>query len=77
MAQLKDATMQEVVSWNGDQDHWNITFLINPNDWEEEGVLSLLAKLANTIVVLEGEDEIHWPYNTWVFHHQKVPSKVF
>jgi len=32
MARFKDATMQQVVSWNGDQNHWNIIFLRSPND---------------------------------------------
>ena len=63
MAPLKDACAK-VVSYNGDQNHWNITFLRSPNDWEEEDVLSLLALLANTKVVLKGEDEIHWPHDS-------------
>ena len=55
--------MQEVVSWNGDQNHWNITFLRSVHDWEEEDVFSLLALLSIINVALEGEDEIHWPHN--------------
>lgn len=53
-----------MVSWNGDQNHGNITFFRSKNDWEEEEVLSLLALLANTNVVLEGKDEIYWPHNS-------------
>ena len=34
------------------------TFLKSPNDWEEEGVLRLLALLANRKVSYEGDDEI-------------------
>jgi len=41
MAQLKEAIVHEVVSWNGDQFHWNITFLRRPNNWEEEVVMRL------------------------------------
>jgi len=37
-------------------------FLISPNYWEEEYVLSLQALLANTNI-FEGEDEIHGPHN--------------
>jgi len=33
MARCKDASMQQVVSWNGDQYHWNISFSRSPNDW--------------------------------------------
>ena len=35
MALLKDATLHDVVSWNGDQSHWSVTFSRSPNDWEE------------------------------------------
>jgi len=30
--------VQQVVSCNGDQNHWNITFLRSLKDWEEECV---------------------------------------
>jgi len=32
MARLKYATVQEVVSWNGDISHWNLAFVRNLND---------------------------------------------
>ena len=64
MARLKEATVHEVVSWNGNQYHWNITFLRSPNDWEEEDVLRLLALLANMKVSYEGDDEILWPHDS-------------
>ena len=64
MAQLKDATTQEVVSWNGDQIHWNITFLRSLNEWQEEDMDSLLGFLANTNIVFQGEDDIHWSHNS-------------
>ena len=58
MARFKDATVNHVVSWNGDQCHWNITFSRSPNDWEEESVLSLLALLADSKVESVGDDMI-------------------
>jgi len=30
--------LQDVVSWNGDQRHWNIPFARSPNDGEGESV---------------------------------------
>jgi len=56
MARFKDETVQPVVSWNGDQNHWNIIFSRNPNDWEAESILDLLALLANTKVTPVGDD---------------------
>jgi len=64
IAQLKDATIQAVVTWNGDQNHGNITFFRSLNEWEEEDVLRLLATLANANVVLEREEKVHWPCNS-------------
>ena len=63
MARCKDASVQQVVSWNGDQYHWNISFSRSPNDWEEEKVLDLLALLANISVVQVGEDKMIWPHD--------------
>jgi len=47
MTHLKNATVHEVVSWNGDICHWNLTFVRSLNDWEEDSIGSLLALLAN------------------------------
>jgi len=52
------------VSRNGDQNHWNITFLRSPNDWEEESVLNLLVLLANTKVALVDDDKFIWPHGS-------------
>jgi len=57
-----EATVEEVISWNDKQNHWHIAFMRSPNDWEEEGVLSLLALLVNTKVGFKGDDEILSPY---------------
>lgn len=62
MAPFKDATMQQVVSSNGDQNHWNITFLRSPNDWEKESVLSLLACYKN--VALVADDKMIWSHDS-------------
>ena len=64
MARCKDASVQQVVSWNGDQYHWNISFSRSPNDWEEEKMLDLLALLANIKVVQVGEDKMIWPHDS-------------
>ena len=41
MARLKYATVKEVVSWNGDISHWNLTFVRSHNDWEENSICNL------------------------------------
>ena len=41
MIPLKEATVHEVVCWNGNQCHLSITFLRSLNDGEEEGVMRL------------------------------------
>jgi len=63
MTLLKEATMHDVVSWNGDQSHWNVTFSRCPSDWKEESVCNFFASLAKVKVLLEGTDEIIWPYD--------------
>ena len=45
LALLKEATVHDVVSWKGDQSHWNITFSRSPNDWQEESVSDFFAHL--------------------------------
>ena len=45
MACFRDVTVQQVVPWNGDQNHWNIIFSRSPTDWEEENNLALLANV--------------------------------
>ena len=53
--------MQEVVSWDEDQKHWYITFLRSLNEWKEEGVLRLLALLADMKAAFEVDDKVLWP----------------
>jgi len=57
---LKNATVQDVVSWNGAQSHWNISFSRILNDWEDNKVCSFLATLAKINVLPEGIDKIVW-----------------
>jgi len=64
MARLKYVTVQEVVSWNGDISHWNLTFVRNLNDWEEDSICNLLPVLAGKEVLSQGKDEIVWPLNS-------------
>jgi len=64
MASFKDATVQQVVSWNGDQNHWNKIFSRCPNDQEEASVLKLLVLLANTKVALVAHDMIIWQHDS-------------
>jgi len=45
MARFKDATIQEVVSQNGDTCHCNLTFVSSLNDSKEDSICSLLALL--------------------------------
>ena len=73
MARFKDATVQQAVSWNGDENHWNITFLRSPNDLEEESVLNLLALLANTKAAPMGDDKIFRPHDSNVGRFMKDP----
>jgi len=61
MARLKNATVKEVVSWNGDVNHWDLNFVRNLNDWKEHSVCNLLAVLAGKKVLHQGNDEIMWP----------------
>jgi len=63
MTRFKDAAVQQVGSWNGDQNQWNIIFSRSPNDWEEESVLNLLVLLANSKVAPVGDDKIIWPHD--------------
>ena len=64
MARLKHATIHEVVSWNGDASHWNLAFVRNLNDWEEDSFCELLAILAGKEVLSQEKDEIVWPFNS-------------
>jgi len=64
MARFKCATIQEVVSRNGDTCHWNLTFVRSLNDWEEVNICSLLALLVGKEVLPEGKDEIVWWLNS-------------
>jgi len=41
----KDGTVHQMLSWNGEQIHWDLSLVRSPNDWEEESVCNLLAKL--------------------------------
>ena len=62
MASSSEATVQEILSWNGSEHFWNITFTRSPNDWEEESILDLLSLLADSKVNVHpgGEDQIVW-----------------
>jgi len=59
---MRDTTEQEVLSWNGSQHFWDITFTRSPNDSEEEGILNLLSLLAdlNVHVHSKGEYKVVW-----------------
>jgi len=58
MTRLKDATGQDVISWNEDSSHQNSRSL---NDWEEENILNLLALLVDPELWAEVDDETIWP----------------
>jgi len=64
MACLKYAMVKEVISWNGDISHWNLTFVRSLNDGEEDNICNLLAVLAGKEVLSQGKDEIVWPLNS-------------
>jgi len=64
MAHLMNAMVREVVSWNGDICHWNLTFVRSRNDWEEDSICSLLALFAGEEVFPQGNDDIVWPLNS-------------
>jgi len=66
IAYLRDATVQEVLSWNENQHYWDITFTRILNDWEEESILNLLSLLPdlNVDVHLESEDKIVWSHGS-------------
>ena len=64
MAHFKDATIQEVVYRNCNTGHWNLTFMRTLSDWKEDSICSLLALLAGTWVLSQGNDEIVWPLNS-------------
>jgi len=55
---LKYAAVQEVVSWNGDISHWNLTFVRNLNDWEKDSICNLLGVLVGKKVLSQGKDKI-------------------
>ena len=62
MTHLKNAMVDEVVSWNVDICHWNLTFVRSLNDWEEDSVWGLLALLAVSRSC--PNDEIVWRLNS-------------
>ena len=47
MARHKNAMVHDVIFWNGNVYHWNLTFVRSLNDWEEGSICSLLALLAS------------------------------
>ena len=61
MARFQDAMVQEVISWNGDQSHWNLSLLRSPNDWEKDSACNLLPQLADMKAAPQSTDEIVWP----------------
>ena len=64
MARHKNATVLDVVSWNGNVYHWDLSFVRSLNDWEEDTVWSMLALLASKEVLPQGNDVIVWPFNS-------------
>jgi len=77
MTLLKDASVHDVVSWNADQSHWNISFSRSPNDWEEDSVCGFLVTLAKMNVLPKGIDKIVWPYYPKSsFTNQELLSKA-
>ena len=77
MACFKDATVCEVISWNGDQIHWDLSLLRRPNDSEEESVCNLLAKLVDMGVVPQGNDELVWPHDQKGFSISRIFVMLF
>jgi len=63
MDQLRDATVHQMLSWNREQIHWNLSLVRSPNDWEEESVCNLFAKLAAMEGRPQGDDELAWPHD--------------
>ena len=61
MARHKNATVHDVIFWNGDVYHWNLTFVRSLNDWEEGSICSLLALLASKEFLPQGNNVIEWP----------------
>ena len=60
MARHKNAMVHDMIFWNGDVYHWNLTFVRSLNDWEEGSIYSLLALLASKEVLPQGNDVIVW-----------------
>jgi len=77
MVHFKDATVQQVASWNGDQNHWNIIFLRSPNDWEEESVLNLFALLAKGLFVSLVNDYLPTSIHFNQFHQTLIKNSSF
>ena len=63
LARFKDATVYQMLSWNGEQIHWNLSLVRSPNDWEEESVCNLLANLASVEIRSQESDELVWPHD--------------
>jgi len=63
MIGFKYASVQEVVSKNGDTRHWNLTFVRSLNDWKKDNICSFLALLIGKEVLSRGNDEIVWRLN--------------
>jgi len=79
MASSREATVQEILSWNGSMHFWNITFTRSPNAWEEESILNLLSLLAELKVDIHlvGEDHIVWSLNSrGIFYVKSVCEKM-
>ena len=62
MTRSMDAMLHGMISWKGNQIHWNLSLLRSPNDWQEESACNLLAKLANMEVAPQGNDVIVWHF---------------
>ena len=61
IAHLKEATVNQMFSRNGNHIHWDLSFVRRLNDWEEESVCNLLALLAAREVNAQVNDKLVWP----------------
>jgi len=56
--------VEDVVPWNSDNGHWDLTFARSPNDLKEDNICTLLALLANREDLPHSNDEIVWPHDS-------------
>jgi len=63
MTHFKVVTVHQMISWYGDQIHWDLSLLRSPNDWKEENACNLFAKLVDMEVMPQGNDELVWSHD--------------